>query len=905
MGPKKQIAATARTRTPSANSGASVLQSLQNENDALRSELLRSKQHEAQLQRQLNDLHRVAEQIVREAAMSTKEQVRALEERCRLLADRLVGSKREEQVTETARVGFLLRSQIEERRFLKRGLEAMQEVLAGTGGRTAFASRSGQLSTNAPPRPLDDDDEREAEVHTGDLYRLMMAVSDALHGNIASEKLEKARTRLTLEQATSLLDELCDAVEDATRAAFDAAVQASVVCDGGTTFATGADALQLSSVLMVPRATPATTAQNASGFTPAHRHGDRPAGSADTASSLRRQDAGASPFAYSAIAPSASAQLALELEWVCDVLKACMKGAAEVRALIVTAVEGLKAPPPLLERRQDAGGRSSTVEHVHPLASAASPEMNALLRSFLEDLCIIKQRAARQQEDMARQLAREVERHFQSTQQYEQRVKLLEAECTRLLGYVERQATQRSGVDAVTQTPTRRSAAESATLMPALVPIQDTRVTPERYVASCDVSKVSEPRRARPSGKLSAAPSRAPLDDQRTSPRVSGRPRPKEPQSPAPWASVSHAMEVDHPGHANHHISSHYSLPDLSLNRPSSPSKPSPTAVPIVPSPAASSIWSAHRGERVGPPRRALEATRPTPRPRSRLLSPAPSPVYPQAPPTASASTTPPHSLSPWRRSTTASTSSRPRGTVPFRTDTPTATPPSGPSAFKRRFSVPPDNAVGGLVPSQKRNRTAAAALTTAESPVITAAAVPRTSTPLPSDTSIATSRRGQEMSGCHTRLSQELYEEAAADLFSLNSSISADALSALSSVRRPRLESSRISDIDSTAVMRTPSPRRPVKRPSYFNGTSPGKDAALRIGQQPHTPPAPLSRVLSGHAPGGGSGVDTSRGVETPSTPPIWRRIKEEASFHRQQLSSPTAGDAASMLFGTPREVP
>ncbi|KAG5499966.1 hypothetical protein GH5_04106 [Leishmania sp. Ghana 2012 LV757] len=905
MEPKKQIAATARTRTPSANSGASVLQSLQNENDALRSELLRSKQHEAQLQRQLNDLHRVAEQIVREAAMSTKEQVRALEERCRLLADRLVGSKREEQVTETARVAFLLRSQIEERRFLKRGLEAMQEVLAGTGGHTASASRSGQLSTNAPLRLLDDE-EWEAEVHTGDLYRLMMTVSDALHGHTASEKLEKARIRLTLEQAASLLGELCDAVEDATRAAFDAAVQASVVYDGGTTFAAGGDALQLSSVLMVPRATPATTAQNASGFTPAHRHGDRPAGSADTASSLRRQDAGASPFAYSAIAPSASAQLALELEWVCDVLKACMKGAAEVRALIETAVEGLKAPPPLLERRQDVGDRSSTAEHVHPLASAASPEMNALLRSFLEDLCIIKQRAARQQEDMARQLAREVERHFQSTQQYEQRVKLLEAECTRLLGYVERQATQRSGVDAVTQSPIRRSAAESATLMPALVPIQDTRVTPERYVASCDVSKVSEPRRARPSGKLSAAPSRAPLDDQRTSPRVSGRPRPKELGSAAPWASAGHAMEVDHPGHANHHISSHYSLPDLSLNRPSSPSKPSTTAVPIVPSPAASSIWSAHRSERVGPPRRALEATRPTPRPRSRLLSPAPPPVYPQAPPTASASTTPIHNLSPGRRSTTASTSSRPRGTVPFRTDTPTATPPSGPSASKRRFSVPPDNAVGGLVSSQKRNRTAAAALTTAEPPpAITAAAVPRTSTPLPSDTSIATSRRGQEMSGCHTRLSQELYEEAAADLFSFNSSISTDALSALSSVRRLRLESSRVSDIDSTAVMRTPSPRRPAKRPSYFNGTSPGRDAALRIRQQPHTPPAPLSRVLSGHAPGGGSGVDTSRGVETPSTPPIWRRIKEEASFHCQHLSSPTAGDAASMLFGTPREVP
>ncbi|KAG5474466.1 hypothetical protein LSCM1_03250 [Leishmania martiniquensis] len=888
MEPKKRIDATSRTRTPSAISGGSVLQSLQNENDALRSELLRSKQREAQLQQQLEDLHRVAEQVVREAATSSKEQVRALEERCRLLAERLVGSKREEQVTETAHVGFLLRSQIEERRFLKRGLEAMLEVLVNAGGRATSACRVGELSASALPRPLGE--EREAEVHTGDLYRLVMTVSDVLQGHTASEKLEKARIRLTLEQATSLLDELRDAVEDATRTAFDAAVQASFACDGFTTFTAGGDALQLSPVLMVPGTRPATKAPSASDFTPAPRRRDQQDHRPDGATSLRCQDAGASPCAYSAIAPSASAQFTLELEWVCDVLKACMKGAAEVRTLIGAAAEGLKAPPPPIERRRDASDRSSATEHVLPLASGASPEMNALLRSFLEDLCIIKQRAARQQEDMARQLAHEVERHFQSTQQYEQRIKLLEAECARLLGYVGRQASA---------PPTRTSAAVSADLMPALMPVLDTAVTPERYVASRDVSSLSERRRARPPGKPLAAASHALLDEQRTPLRVSGWLRPKVVRSAPPSALTSHITEVHDRAHANHNTSSHYSLQRLS-----SPSKPSPTVAPIVPSLAASSIRSAYRSERAMALSRASEATRPTPRVRSQLLSPAPPPVYPHAPPTARASTAPAHSFSPCRSSTAASTPSRPRGTAPLCTSTPAATPSSVPSTSKRRSSVPPDDATGGLLSLHKGTRTAAAPLPSAEPPLtITTAAVPRGSTSPSSDTSVATSRPGHETSGRHTCLAQEVYEEAAADVFSLNSTSFGDAISVLSSVRHLRSESSRVSDSGSPEAMRTPSPRRPVKRLSYFARAS-GEAAALRIGQQCHTSPAPPSGVLSGHASRDGSTVDTLREVEKLSTPPIWRRIKKEASFHHQQLSSPIAGDHASVLFGTPREV-
>nr|CAJ2476487.1 unnamed protein product [Leishmania braziliensis] len=890
MEQKKPIAATARTKTPSVNSGVSVLQSLQRENDTLRSELLRSKQHKTQLQRQLNELRTVTEQIVREVTMSSKEQVRALEERCRLLADRLVASKREEQVTETARVGFLLRSQIEERQFLRRGLEAMQEVLVGVGDSAASGFRNGQLSVSASTRPADEG--RDGEVHTGDLYRLMMTVSDALHAHTASAKLEKARTRLTLEQAASLLDELRDAVEDATRAAFDAAVQTSVVCDAGTTLAAGGDAFQLSSMLMAPRGTPAATAQNASGF-------------ADTTSFLHRQGAGASPFAYSAMAPSPSAQLSLELEWVCDVLKACMKGATEVRVLLGAAAEGLKAPP-LQQRRRVAGDRSSATEQVPPLELTASPEMNALLCSFLEDLSTIKERAARQQEDMARQLAHEVERHFQSTQQYEERVKLLEAECARLLFYMEKQATQSPRVDATTPTPARQHAAVSAMLMPSLVPVQDTHITPERCIATRGVAKLSERRPARPPRKTSAETSRVLLADQRTPPQVSRSARPMEAQDAALSTSAGHAIKVDKPAHANRDTSPHYFLQEFSLDRPYSASEQSRATVPIAPSPTASTIWSAYRDRKARLQHLTSEALRSPPGLHSPLLSPAPPAVHPKTlTTTTSSSTAFAHSLSPQRRSTTVSTPPRQQGTATFRTGTPT---PVLSSVFStpKRSSVHPNNAADGSVSPHNLTRAAAAPLSSAEPPLaITTAAGPRDPTPPLSGTPVTTSRQGHKTSRHRTHLPPQLYDEAAADFFSFHSTSLGAVPSTLSSMQRLRLGSSQMSDFGGTAEMRTQSPWRLVQPTSNSNRASPGESTVLRTGRQLHTPPGPVSGVLLGHASRGGGAVDTLGQAETPGTPPIWRRIKEEASFQPHHSPSPIAGGDASSLFGTPCEVP
>ncbi|GET90145.1 hypothetical protein, conserved [Leishmania tarentolae] len=906
MEQKKQITAAARTGNHTVNSAAFVLQSLQNENDALRSEVLRLKQHKAHMQLQLRDLRTVAEQMVKEAAMSSKEQVRALEERCRLLADRLLGSKREEQVTETARVGFLLRSQIEERRLLKRGLEAMQELLVGMDDSVAFVSRSDQAATNASTRSVNK--ASAEEVHTGDLHRLMMTVSGSLHAHTASTKLEKARIRLTLEQAASLLDELHAAMEDATRTAFDVAVQTSVACDAGTTFPAGGDIFQLSSVLRVPCGGPASSVQNASDFTPAHRRGDghdeQPADSADTVSSLRRKGVGASPLAYSMMAPSPSAQLSLELEWVCDVLKACMKGAVEVRALIEAASEDLKASPPLLRRHCSAGDRSSTTEQVPPLASAASPEMNALLSSFLEDLWAFKQHTARQQEDMARQLTQEVERHFQSTQQYEQRVKMLQAECARLLFYLERQATERSGRDATTQTSSRESETVCTTLMPALVPAQDTPVTPERYVASRDMAKLSERRRARTPRKPLAAAPHVLLADQRTPHRGSSPSKPPETQHGGLSSSVVHTIEVDDPVHVNHDMGSHYFQQDSSYNRSSSPSKPSHTAVPNAPSPVTSAIRSVQRDQNVALEHPASEALRSPPRLRSQLLFPAPPPVHSKALTATSTSTALLHSLSPRRRSTTVSTPSPRRGTAQFRAGSSTTAHSPASRTSKRRPAVHPDNVSDSLVSSSKRTHTAAVSLASAEpQPALTTSAAPRVSTLSSCGTSIATPHAESETIRHRTRLPQQIYSEAAADVFSFHSATFGSVSSAPSFVRRLQSESPRVSDIVSTAEMRTPSPRQPVRRSLHLNRASPAEAAAVRTTQRLYTPPSPLSAVLSAHVLGDGSTVDISHPAETPSTPLIWRRIKEEVSSQRQHLPSPASGEASS-LFGTPREI-
>ncbi|KAG5500550.1 hypothetical protein JKF63_03644 [Porcisia hertigi] len=893
----KQVTASARTRTPSVNSR--ILRDLQSENETLRSELLQSKQYRAQLQRQLKDLRTASDKVVREVTASCQEQVHALEERCRLLADRLVGWKRGEQLTETARVGFLLRSQIEERRFLRRGLEAMQEVLAGAGGGVVSSPTSGQPRASVSTGP--EDGSRGGEVHTGDLYRLMMTVSDALQVYIASAKLEKARIRLNLEQAASLLDELHDAVKGATRTAFDAAVQTSAFCDG--------DVFPPSSLLAAQPGTPSASAQSAGLFVPVHyRLGGfdgHPTGSADITLSVRGQDPTASSFAHPGPAPLPAAQLSLELEWVCDVLKACMRSADEVGTLIGAAAEGLKALPPLLQQRCDAGDHSSTSGQLYPLASSANPEIDALLRSFMEDLCRIKQQAARQQDDMARQLAQEVDRHFQSTEQYEQRMKLLEAECARLLRYVERQSTQGPGAGAMTQTPVRQSATVSTTLMPVLMPVQDDPVTPERYMASTDAPKLSEQRYARLSPEHSVATSHAFIDGQRTHCRVRGPKTPSEPTQAVFSAAASYTTRVGDPAHANHHNSLLSSPQDFSLNRVSSSPKFSRAAPPTVPSTAASEPNAVYQDPRVRPQHLPSEAL-PSPRGARHELSSSAAPrLSHKASTTISASTASAHSRSPGRRSTTASTPPRPRDGATFLISTPTATLSPASSAPERRSPVLLGNATVGRVLSHQRTCAAASHLPNTELPSpITAAGASRDATSPPSDTFVATSRPGQEGSRHHAR-SQQLYDEAAVDVFFLDSTSPGGAASSGSSVRRLRLDNSHTSYNGTTAEARTPSSRRPVKLTPYANRPLLAECAAPRTGQQLHTPPTRASEVLSRHIPGGGTAVDTSRGEESPSTPLIWRRIKEEVLSQRGVSSSPIVGDETSALFSTPREVP
>ncbi|KPA85204.1 hypothetical protein ABB37_01567, partial [Leptomonas pyrrhocoris] len=509
MEERRRAPGAARTRPSSGNSSLSLLQRLQSENENLRFELLQSHQRNVSLQHQLDSLHASVDQNVKDAVAANKEQMRALEERCRLLADRVVASKRDGQLSESARVGFLLRSQLEERRFLKRGLEAMLESLRGRQASVLPEAAEGT----------------EEEVHTGTLYRLVMAASNALLEHTAAVKLAKARTRLSLEHATAVLSELHNALRDAARATFEAVAHASSLEE---TLLAGGDRDAPQASTMLSRGTAFSTLR--SGFATPSPYRRELADSSAKGGENEGNDVSRTVSSANWTAAPAAWQLSEELEWVCDVLKACVQGVREVDGDLAAAGAELTAPQPsppsspLQQRPAVNGSIESSKLHkktdLPPLAEAASPEMNDLLRSFLADLSDVKKRAAQQQEAMARQLAHEVDRHYRSTQQYEERVKLLETECARLLRHAERVSEERakplSDLPATAVAPASQhqphqqrpssssqhdtAGAPSNETQKAVTAVEDTeedeshRVTPERYAVKRRDTSSAAPR---------------------------------------------------------------------------------------------------------------------------------------------------------------------------------------------------------------------------------------------------------------------------------------------------------------------------------------------------------------------------------------------------------------------------
>lgn len=929
--PLSTAAAPPRQRPAPSSAGASVLRSLQAENDSLRSDVLRERQRSAQLQQELTDVRVAAEQVVRESAASTAEQMRALQERCRLLADRLVAKKREEQLAETARVGFVLRSQLEERRFLKRALEEMQQALAAPSSPSAQPDRASSARGGAEVA------QAREEVHTGELYRLMMSVSDALHTYMAAAKLEKARTRLAFERATAVVDELRCAMGDATRTAFDAAVLAGHMEDdtaaaGVGVAAPAGDVFEPSSFLVLPR----DSTRGGSLAVPA-----TPPPPSST---------------HAWVAPSPAGQLAVELEWVCDILKACVRGAAEAHTLLGTAAEGLKAPPLHLASSQQEDQLASVA---FPATTGASAEMSALLRSFFRDLCALKRHAAQQQESMARQLAHEVEQHFHSTQQSAQRIQLLEAECARLLRHAEREARVTPARDATTQTPKRLKA--GVPVRPR--PVAEPPVTPERYTAPHVSSEAATPfSPAQESRAARSKPPAAPADA--LAPAAAAVRASLPPTSAvAPTAEAGHATRAlfsnyQDPPHtraltpprdaaqravrdpvARHPVTASAAAGaslrtsrNSSFHHAAAEGEPSLTVSPQRKSSAAAiALWASYRA------RDEQAARRPSPTallspPRTssqHLLSPPPAPPpayrtaytaaahHPTATASGSSATRAAASHSPQRRSATVS--------APPRRPAATTTTAPAPAAVRCSLSVatlssvstssdqlspPPRQRPGteGLVASHPRSPPPSAARmvsselappppSSQEPPSIPP---PRASTPPPAEASTRAVTAAVGAGPHRRRLSQQLYDEAAADVFSSTSSSgSAIPHDADSSVRRHRPGAPRASD----AGVKTPSPRRPVRLNSRVADTSPGG------GQGPLRSPMRSSTGLSTPLRSTSGGLGVEGRAEPRSTPHIWRRIQAEVSWQQQQqqhtLPSPIVGGEPSALFGTPREVP
>lgn len=980
------------TRPPPANTSRSLLHSLQSENETLRSDLLRAQQQGVSLQHQLDVLRSSTDQIVRDAVAVSGEQVRALEERCRLLAERLVAFKRDGQVSESAQVTFLLRAQLEERRFLKRGLTAMLESLAGAAAAEAEAS---VLSAAA----ADDG------AHTGTLYRLVMAASNALLEHTAAAKLEKARTRLALEHAASVLEEVHGAIQNATRAAFEAARHAESVEEallnsvqtGGGSSGDGPPLLTAASSLrggfLTP--SPARRVKADNSLNTPRAAGDR------TSTSLNGTTT-------TWMAPPATLPLSEELEWVCDVLKACMRGVRDVGSDIATAAAELRAPLPTTSSSSPARhGPEDAALHAPkppPLSEAASPEMNALLRSFFDDLAAVKQKASVQQEEMARQLAQEVQRHYASTQQYEERIQLLERECAGLLRYTERVAEENARRQQLSTSPTEPTAAPQAQRQPS-VRAQRSVAGGTNGLSAAAPSFVEE---EKDEGNR-VTPERVTVRPHDTTIMTTPAPSPRERSKPrqlrhtATDTSVTDSSQQQaHPAHssratskparrARHRDAAHGRNGDDAAAKPPSkvdavprqspfretarparsvasaekpvllsprrePPPQLPPSRPTTPSAAARALWSYYQSRNSSLLGDASAVVGDSPRSRlsQRVMSPAPPPPPPPPPPpaplAARSSTAAAAgvgalrggSTSPWRRSVTASV---PAGrsaagalTTMLATSLSSVSSTSDLLSTPRRAAYAPDGLVSSQIGSRAATLWSALAHERAPAAPKRGDAVVAVARPLkaefadpplspPRATSAASSR--SDHSTNRTRLSQQLYDEAAADVFSEDLASTADGY-ATPTAARWRTTHSRSSsfsvgrDALGSADVHSVSPRRPVHIGLRVpQRASPSPQDALhvkrerrRCGDPPSPTPLPPPperdvRNLVTAAASRLEEVQSAAAERAETTPVAWRRIKEEMTSqqHQQQhpsplwqtLASPIAG--ASDLFGTPRE--
>lgn len=458
----------------SASAGQQLLRTLQQENDGLRYQLL---QTERERDRQSRQLDVASEQLValreqlreqqRAAAINTTAaaaathvsaisgdstttsvEVQRLQGRCEALAQRLLAAVRDRQLSESTETFFFLRTQQEERRYL---CEALEAVVADLGVESVEARRARQRAmygANSSSNKADNSDNSNGVggdttaiasggLHAGTVSELVLLVADAVASREAHAKIETARARLSLEAAAALLAELQEMTERVARAVY------------GTSSAL-MDTLELTYGEEEGQEDGEGDGYGYSGGGGVGSFLDRSYGAVRQQQQQHRggSTAGDSPLPlpsrlttarHSASRLSATADGAVGgLEWACDVLRACVKGIAAARARVGEAAAVMSLPPDQHQQHQQHqyqyflnGGidhRTGSALVAVPDGGGVSHETERLILSLARDLQAASARAAADRAALTRRLAAELQRHRETAQQYEARVRQLEAE---------------------------------------------------------------------------------------------------------------------------------------------------------------------------------------------------------------------------------------------------------------------------------------------------------------------------------------------------------------------------------------------------------------------------------------------------------------------------------------------
>lgn len=349
----------------------SLLRSLQHENEALRDELLRTKQERDHARQQLGRVNwqQSAAAFAKSSAAAQRRahdasQIAALRARCEQLANRLVACVRNQQLSQSSEVLFLLRMQQEERRYVCVALVEMLESLNDFGGTGSFT---------CSPLPS------EGEIPAGATCRLVEQLADALQARTALHKLAKAWSRIPLERASAIVREMQEIIAEATRAVYSS----WSILTASPMYSTEPTPLRWSSGSPYKQAE--TSRVEASKLT--------------------------------------NPSVMEDMSWACDVLKACYRGLADVQTLHDTALKELSL------HVSDILGADTPRAAMGPRTEGTK----ALLDSVLADVQAVTARSSRFQERLTRRLTMELQRHYEAAKHFEERIQQLDSENSRLL----------------------------------------------------------------------------------------------------------------------------------------------------------------------------------------------------------------------------------------------------------------------------------------------------------------------------------------------------------------------------------------------------------------------------------------------------------------------------------------